>query len=155
MTGAANAFKAIVAAGVCGLIFGAGLIVGGMTQPSKVIGFLDIAGAWDPSLAFVMGGAIGVFLPLFRLIQKRRAPVYALRFTLPTRRDVDAPLLLGAALFGVGWGLVGYCPGPAFTTLAAPESSLMVVLSVFAGFGLKRSWDRRPRRCGSSTVAAR
>lgn len=138
---AAKDYKAIIAAGVSGLLFGAGLLIGGMTQPSKVVGFLDLAGDWDPSLAFVMGGAIGVFLPLFRLINRRRAPLYAASFALPTRRDLDAPLLLGAALFGIGWGLAGYCPGPALTALAAPQSSAIVVVSMFAGFGLKRAWD--------------
>jgi uncharacterized membrane protein YedE/YeeE len=134
--------KQALAAFAAGALFAVGLTVGGMTKPSKVIGFLDVTGDWDPSLAFVMGGAIAVFLPLFRWVTRRDVPMCATRFSLPTRRDIDKPLLLGAALFGSGWGLAGYCPGPAFTSLGsfAPESLLFTV-AMLGGFGLKRGYD--------------
>ena len=134
--------RAIVSALFAGLVFGAGLLVGGMTQPSKVIGFLDVAGAWDPSLAFVMGGAIAVFLPLFRLIKKRSGPIFGVKFSLPTRRDIDARLVTGAALFGIGWGLAGYCPGPGITSAASlTPNALLFTGSMIFGFGLKRAVD--------------
>jgi uncharacterized membrane protein YedE/YeeE len=147
--------QGIAAGAVVGLLFGAGLIVGGMTQPSKVIGFLDFAGDWDPSLAFVMGGAIAVYLPLLRIITKGSKPLFGMSFSLPTRRDIDGQLVLGAALFGIGWGLAGYCPGPAFTAVGslAPTALLFASAMVF-GFGLKRGYDAlRARR--SRTLAAK
>jgi uncharacterized membrane protein YedE/YeeE len=101
-----------------GLLFGVGLTVSGMVQPLKVVGFLDIAGAWDPTLAFVMGGALAVTALAFPAILRRGRPLWAESFSLPTRKDVDAPLLAGSALFGVGWGLSGFCPGPALASLA-------------------------------------
>jgi uncharacterized protein len=104
-----------------GLLFALGLVLSGMTQPAKVIGFLDITGAWDPSLAFVMGGAVIVTLFAFALTPRTgNKPWFAERFELPSKnalQDVDARLVVGSALFGVGWGLVGYCPGPAFATV--------------------------------------
>lgn len=102
-----------------GTLFGLGLTVSGMVNPQKVIGFLDFAGDWDPTLAFVMGGAVLVAMPAFRLILRRPHPILADDFDLPTRKDVDGRLLGGAALFGVGWGLAGFCPGPAVTALAS------------------------------------
>jgi uncharacterized membrane protein YedE/YeeE len=122
---------------VAGLLFAAGLGVGGMTQPAKVLGFLDVAGNWDRSLAFVMLGAIASHAPSVRWILRRRAPLFAVRFALPTRRDVDARLVIGAALFGTGWGLVGYCPGPALTALGGgvPAAALFVP-SMVAGMWL-------------------
>jgi len=101
----------------CGLVFGLGLTVSGMMNPAKVIGFLDVAGDWDPTLVFVMGGALLVTLPGYRAILKGRRPVLANSFSLPTKKSLDAPLILGSALFGVGWGLVGFCPGPAVAAL--------------------------------------
>ncbi len=101
-----------------GALFGLGLAISGMVNPQKVIGFLDVAGDWDPTLAFVMGGALLVAIPAFRLIFKRPRPVLADEFELPTKKDVDARLLAGAAVFGIGWGLAGFCPGPAVTALA-------------------------------------
>lgn len=100
-----------------GALFGLGLAVSGMADPAKVIGFLDVAGDWDPTLAFVMGGAILVAGPAYRLIFRRRRPVLAEDFDLPTKKSVDARLLGGSALFGVGWGLSGFCPGPAVVAL--------------------------------------
>ncbi len=98
---------------VAGVVFGVGLGVSGMTQPTKVVGFLDVAGAWDPSLAFVMMGAIGVHAVGVRMAKKRGAPLFGGSFAWPSATDIDATLVLGAALFGVGWGLGGFCPGPA------------------------------------------
>ncbi|MEJ7843653.1 MAG: DUF6691 family protein [Rubrobacter sp.] len=100
-----------------GAVFGLGLAVSGMADPAKVIGFLDVAGEWDPTLAFVMGGALLVTVPAFRLIFRRRRPVLAGDFDLPDEKRVDARLLGGSALFGVGWGLSGFCPGPAVVAL--------------------------------------
>lgn len=110
--------RTILAALASGLLFGAGLAVSQMVNPAKVLGFLDIAGAWDPSLAFVLGGAVAVWGGAFAVTKRMRAPVFAAAFAIPTRRDIDARLVGGAALFGVGWGLVGYCPGPAVSSLA-------------------------------------
>jgi uncharacterized protein len=89
-----------------------------MVNPAKVLNFLDVAGTWDPTLAFVMGGALLVTIPAFRLILKRSQPLFARRFYMPTKQDIDARLVIGAALFGIGWGLAGLCPGPAITALA-------------------------------------
>jgi uncharacterized membrane protein YedE/YeeE len=102
-----------------GALFGLGLSVSGMVNPQKVIGFLDFAGDWDPTLALVFGGALLVAIPAFRPILRRPRPVLADGFDLPTKKDVDGRLLGGAALFGIGWGLAGFCPGPAVTALAS------------------------------------
>ena len=105
---------------VAGLLFGLGLAVSEMTHASKVLGFLDVAGNWDPSLMFVLGGAVGVTVVTFRFILKRPVPVLEDRFHLPTVKDIDVPLVVGAAIFGAGWGISGYCPGPGVALLAAP-----------------------------------
>lgn len=123
-----------------GLLFGLGLIVSGMSDPAKVLNFLDLFGTWDPSLAFVMGGAIAVTMPGFALLRRRmQRPAFAERFQFPTRRDLDPKLLGGAAVFGLGWGLGGFCPGPALTALpiAAP-GTLIFVPFMFAGMWLAR-----------------
>lgn len=106
-----------IAALLSGLLFGAGLFISGMTNPAKVLGFLDVAGTWDPSLAFVMGGALGVNALAFAATRRRVRPLYTESFSLPTLLAVDRELVVGAALFGVGWGLVGLCPGPALASL--------------------------------------
>ena len=100
-----------------GLLFGVGLLVSGMSDPAKVLNFLDLAGTWDPSLAFVMGGAVLVAFVGYRLVLARGEPIAGDRFHLPTRNDIDARILAGPALFGIGWGLGGFCPGPALTAL--------------------------------------
>jgi uncharacterized membrane protein YedE/YeeE len=100
-----------------GLVFGLGLVLSGMSDPAKVINFLDLAGAWDPSLAFVMGGAVVTTFAGYRLAWRRRAPVLMAAFDVPSSTAVDRPLLTGAALFGLGWGIGGFCPGPAWTAL--------------------------------------
>lgn len=111
--------KAGSAAALAGGLFGVGLAVSGMTRPEKVLGFLDVAGKWDPSLAFVMLGAIAVHMVAHRLTRGRSAPLFDSQFHLPTRKDVDRKLLVGSALFGIGWGLGGLCPGPGIVAAAA------------------------------------
>ncbi len=112
-----------------GVVFALGLGFAGMTQPARIIGFLDVAGQWDPTLAVVMGSAVAVSATLFPVILRRRAPVIGDRFVLPDKRAIDGRLLSGAALFGIGWGLSGYCPGPAVVSLvtAAPPVLVFVV----------------------------
>lgn len=128
---------------LAGLVFGAGLILSGMTDPTVVLGFLDVAGVWNPSLAFVMGGAVGVTLVGFRLVARRPAPLCDVQFHLPQKRTLDARLLIGAALFGVGWGLSGYCPGPALTDLLAGNAEAgIVVAAMLAGAWLQRRTNR-------------
>ena len=109
-----RAFSALAA----GALFGVGLLTSGMVRPDKVLGFLDVAGQWDPSLAWVMVGAIGVHLLLRRLILRRTRPLLSSSFHLPSKRRIDSQLIAGAAIFGVGWGLGGYCPGPSLVTAA-------------------------------------
>ena len=120
--------RAVLGAFASGLVFALGLAFGGMTQPSKVVGFLDFLGDWDPSLIFVMGGAIAVHFVAFRLVTKRKSPLAAELFHVPTRRDLTLPLVLGSSLFGVGWGLGGFCPGPGLASLPSggPEAFAFV-----------------------------
>ena len=121
--------KANLTALGAGALFAVGLAISGMTLPSKVTGFLDVAGAWDASLAFVMMGAIAVHFVAQRLVRKRSAPLFDTKFHLPTRKDIDGRLVAGAALFGIGWGLGGYCPGPGLVSAAsgAPAAIVFVV----------------------------
>jgi hypothetical protein len=122
-----------------GLLFGFGLALSGMTRPQKVLGFLDVAGHWDPSLAFVLGGAVVVATIAFRVVLRRRAPLFAASFDLPKNRAIDAPLIGGALLFGIGWGVAGYCPGPALAQLAAPNRETLYFLpAMIAGWWLYR-----------------
>ena len=134
----------LLSAFVCGVVFAFGLGLAGMTQPTKVIGFLDLTGHWDPTLAFVMGGAVAVSLVLFPLILRRSAPVLGERFALPEKKDLDLRLLGGAALFGVGWGLSGYCPGPALVSLVTVTPRVVIfVASMCIGLYLgKRLLER-------------
>lgn len=131
--------KLALSAFASGLIFGLGLIVSGMVNPAKVLAFLDLFGAWDPSLAFVMAGAVAV-AALGHFVAKRRgAPVFASRLQIPTRRDLEPRLFAGAALFGIGWGLVGFCPGPAVTALPfGGWQVLLFVASMLAGMAVLR-----------------
>ena len=124
---------------VSGLLFACGLGLAGMTRPEKVLAFLDVAGAWDPTLALVMVAAIAVHAPVAWWALRRRAPLLGDRYELPARRDVDGALVAGAALFGVGWGLGGYCPGPALVSLVAgaPGTELFVAAMV-VGMGVHR-----------------
>ncbi len=123
-----------------GLIFGLGLIISGMANPAKVQNFLDFFGTWDPSLAFVMGGAIAVGMPGLWLVSKRTKPFFHDVFHLPTQKDIDKPLIIGSALFGIGWGIGGYCPGPAITasSMASPQT-LIFVAAMIAGMILARA----------------
>lgn len=135
--------RALVAAFTAGVVFAIGLSVAGMTLPSKVIGFLDVTGNWDPSLGFVMGGAVGVYAVAARLILRRPAPILEPRFELPTRKDIDARLLVGAAIFGVGWGLSGYCPGPAVVGLAKGAlPTAIFVGAMLLGMLLHAGWTK-------------
>ena len=123
----------MIASLVCGLIFGAGLLISGMVQPTKVLGFLDIFGAWDPSLIVVMVAALAVSVPGFILVNGRSQPLLTARSLWPTKRDIDSPLVVGAALFGIGWGLVGLCPGPALESLATLSPGIIVFVAAMAG----------------------
>ena len=108
--------------------------ISGMTDPARILGFLDVTGTWDPTLAFVMAGALGVNAVAYALTRRRAGPVLGERFHLPTRRDIDLPLVVGAAIFGLGWGLVGFCPGPGLAALATGSSSaLLFVVGLVAG----------------------
>ena len=130
-----------------GALFGLGLAVSGMTNPAKVIGFLDVAGEWDPTLAFVMGGALLVTIPTFRLILGRPRPILADGFALPTKSALDGRLLGGAALFGVGWGLSGFCPGPAVAALVTGLAPVFVfVAAMMVGMVLYAWVFERPVR---------
>ena len=122
----------VLCAFIFGVIFALGLGIGSMTQPTRIIGFLDVAGHWDPTLAFVMGSAVTVSLVLFALILKRPRPVLAERFVLPAKRRINVPLIGGAGLFGVGWGLSGYCPGPALVSLVTASRPVLVFVGVMA-----------------------
>ncbi len=119
---------------IVGFIFAVGLGVSGMTQPQKVIGFLDFSD-WDPSLLFVMLGAVGVHLFTYPLIRKRASPLIDVKWHVPTRKDITSRLILGAILFGIGWGLGGFCPGPALTSLASGSVSSALVLGAMI-FGM-------------------
>lgn len=116
-----------------GLLFGIGLLVSGMTDPGKVLGFLDLAGAWDPSLAFVMGGAILVGLVAFTVAKQRTRTFLGTALHLPTSRDIDRRLVLGSLTFGVGWGLAGFCPGPGLVALGAGEAKAAVFVAAMVG----------------------
>ena len=127
-----------------GLLFGLGLMLSGMTDPSKVIGFLDIFGLWDPSLALVMGGAIAVGFFAFALANKRDVNFLGGALHLPTSSQIDKPLVIGAVLFGAGWGLAGFCPGPALVSLASGQiKAAAFVLFMLAGMQLFEMFGRR------------
>jgi uncharacterized membrane protein YedE/YeeE len=134
----------VVVAFVCGLVFGAGLLVSQMSNPAKVIGFLDIAGNWDPSLAFVMAGAVAVFGAAYWRARRRRAPLLAPRFATPSRSNIDRPLVAGSLIFGVGWGLSGFCPGPAVVSSAFGDWRVwLFVAAIIVGMLLYRFWPGR------------
>ncbi|WP_077033261.1 DUF6691 family protein [Pelomonas sp. KK5] len=120
-----------------GLLFGLGLLLSGMSNPAKVLGFLDLAGAWDPSLALVMAGAIAVGLPSFALARRRQRAWLGDKMQLPAGRAIDRPLVVGSLLFGIGWGIAGFCPGPALVALGiGVPQGLVFVLAMLAGMGL-------------------
>ena len=133
----------MIASLLSGLVFGAGLLISGMVKPTKVLAFLDIFGAWDPSLAVVMVAALAVSAPGFMLATGRSRPLLAAQSVWPTKNHIDRPLIVGAALFGVGWGLVGLCPGPALESLATLSPPVIVfVIAMAGGMALHDYWQK-------------
>ncbi len=119
----------------CGIIFGIGLVISQMINPAKVLGFLNLFGEWDPSLAFVMIGALIIYSPLFHLFKNKEKPIFSSSFSISNKKEIDKELIFGSILFGAGWGLVGLCPGPAITSIALLNvSSAIFVVSMFIGF---------------------
>ncbi len=134
----------IILALLCGLLFGLGLSLSQMVDPNKVLAFLDLGGNWDPSLAFVMLGALAVAAPAFHMIQKRRKPLLEDGFHVTHKTALDKPLLSGAAIFGIGWGMTGYCPGPAVASLGFGNlEALVMVVSIYAGFFSERFFAKK------------
>jgi uncharacterized membrane protein YedE/YeeE len=142
----------VVASLLAGLVFGLGLIVSGMANPAKVLGFLDLAGAWDPSLAFVMAGAVAVAAVAFAVAKRRTLSWLGAAMKLPTSRDIDRRLVLGSAVFGVGWGIAGFCPGPGLVALGMGEvKALVFVVAMLAGMGVFELIERIRRRRQAAT----
>ena len=138
---------AALASFLCGLVFGLGLLISGMTQPDKVLAFLDPLGRWDPTLGFVMAGALAVTVTGFALLRRRARPLLAAQLQWPTRTDIDRPLVVGSVMFGAGWGLAGLCPGPAIANLATASPRILVfVAAMAAGMLLQDLWQRRAPR---------
>lgn len=136
----------IVSSFIVGLIFGVGLLISGMANPAKVLAFLDLAGRWDPSLALVMVAAVTVSLVAFTLVRRRSRSLLGEPLRLPARRDIDKPLVLGSLGFGIGWGLAGFCPGPALVALGAGhQKALVFVAAMVAGMALYELIERRRR----------
>lgn len=143
--------KLQISAFAAGLVFGIGLLLSGMANPQKVLAFLDLFGAWDPSLALVMAGAVGVGLPVFWLARGRALSLLGEKMQLPTRRDIDRPLVIGSLLFGIGWGLAGFCPGPAIVaTGAGALKAIVFTAAMLAGMGLFQLASRPQRRQSAS-----
>jgi uncharacterized membrane protein YedE/YeeE len=136
----------LLASYLIGILFGIGIAVSGMINPAKVLNFFDIAGGWDPSLAFVMGGALLVTLPGYRMVTGRNHPLLAAGFQVPTRRDLDMPLIGGAALFGIGWGIAGFCPGAALPALATGQSGVLVFVAALCAGIVGATWLQRRTR---------
>jgi len=133
----------IISSFAIGILFGIGLTIAQMVNPAKVLSFLDLAGNWDPSLAFVMGGGAGVAAIGYRLAWRRPKPMLADMFQIPTRTDIDARLIIGGGLFGIGWGIAGLCPGPALASLGLGRSEVVFfVLAMTAGFALYEVYNR-------------
>ncbi len=135
----------MIASIVCGLIFGAGLVISDMVNPGRVLAFLDVAGSWDPSLAFVMGGALVPSAVAYVIRRRRSAPLLDSRFHVPANTAIDRRLVAGAALFGIGWGLVGFCPGPAIAALSTGRwEAVLFVAAMLVGMSAYRvSWGQR------------
>jgi uncharacterized membrane protein YedE/YeeE len=145
----------VFASFLCGLIFGFGLLISGMTDPLKVLGFLDVLGRWDPTLAFVMAGALAMSAAGFALAKRCGAPLLAAQSMWPARKGIDASLIGGAVLFGIGWGLVGICPGPALVNLGtlSPRVAVFVVAMVL-GMLLQDAWRRLERTASLDAAKA-
>lgn len=136
----------LLAAFFVALVFGIGLIVSGMFNPAKVLGFLDVAGAWDPSLAFVMGGAVAVGAVAFRFARKREVSLLDAPMQLPAGRRIDRRLVVGSTLFGVGWGIAGFCPGPVLVALGMGEvKAIVFTVGMLAGMAVFTLFERRER----------
>lgn len=143
----------LIAVYLIGLVFGIGISISGMANPAKVINFFDVAGSWDPSLAFVMGGALIVTAIGYSLVLRRSTPLMDLRFHLPTRRDLDLPLIAGSATFGVGWGISGFCPGGALPAIGTGRSEVLIfVAALLAGIILARLASSALNARAKSTV---
>ena len=128
----------------CGLLFGLGLTVSGMTDTAKVIGFLDIFGQWDASLMFVMGAGLAITIPAFYFIAKKSSPVFEAQFCLPTNTSIDSKLIVGAAVFGCGWGLYGFCPGPAIASITTLKpDTLIFMATMLIGMALAERFSRK------------
>lgn len=138
----------ILAQFAIGLIFGLGLVIAGMSNPAKVLNFLDVAGIgsgiWDPSLGFVLAGAIAVTFVGYKLVLRRGQPIFGEKFHLPTAQDIDARIIAGPAIFGIGWGLAGFCPGPAFTAMTSGVPAAIFVAAMLAGMLAARTIASRP-----------
>lgn len=138
-----------------GVIFGAGLALGGMTDPARVRGFLDLFGDWDPTLAFVMGGAVLVMAIVWRIQPRLVRPLFAESFAVPSRRDLTPSLIGGAVLFGIGWGIAGLCPGPGLAALAIePLSAGIFVASLLIGMAIARVFESKPSGSGRDRGSA-
>lgn len=136
--------KNALVAFVVGFIFSIGLVISGMTQPQKVIGFLNVFNGWDPTLIFVMGGAVAVHFITYRLIRKRKTPLLAPSFQVPTKTELTPALLIGSTIFGFGWGLAGFCPGPGVASLASFElRPVIFVISMLVGMLLFKQLDKK------------
>jgi len=138
--------KQLISVFLCGMLFAIGLGISGMTDANKVIAFLNLAGEWDPSLAFVMAGAIGVHMPLIWWIRGRKSPIFGDLFHLPTRQDLGSQLVLGSAIFGIGWGLGGFCPGPGIvSTMSLLPSALVFTAAMLGGMKLAHLLQPTPK----------
>ena len=135
---------ALILVALAGMLFGSGLVLSHMVEPQRVLAFLDITGDWDPTLAFVMASALAVTIPAFHLTLRRGQPLLTGKFSLPDRTQLDKPLILGAVLFGIGWGLAGYCPGPALTAIALGwQEPLLMVAGMITGGLLGTKFTRQ------------
>jgi uncharacterized membrane protein YedE/YeeE len=149
--------KALATTFFAGLLVALGMGVAGMTQPTKLIGFLDFTGAWDPSLLVVLSGAVLTFGAAYKLSRRRTRPFLAPKFAIPTRRDIDFPLVVGASLFGIGWGITGICPGLAIIEVVSGSISIWVFLSAMVAgmvlFRLYDAWSQKRRNQEKHTVS--
>jgi uncharacterized membrane protein YedE/YeeE len=139
---------------LAGLVFGIGLILSGMSNPAKVLGFLDLAGAWDPSLALVMAGAIAVGVVAFAVAHRRSVSLLGAAMNLPSARHLDRRLVIGSTVFGIGWGIAGFCPGPALVAFGMGAGKAVVfVVAMLVGMALFELFERRKRAPGAATVS--
>ena len=144
VSGSASFFSSLLVSLLAGLVFGLGLIVSGMANPEKVLGFLDIAGLWDPSLAFVMAGAVIVSAVAFAVARRRTLSLLGLKFRVPGNNRIDKRLVFGSLIFGIGWGIAGFCPGPGLVALGAGEpKGIVFAISMVAGMAIFEAIERR------------